>query len=563
MADDSSKPPLTRRVPGATRPGAASSGLPEIPEALLQRMKAVVDAAHLQEADQAQQAAAPQERAKPAQPDQSARSRRPLSAPRRRNTSPNGPQPARPNPLQRRRSGEDKPGHPPTEDEQRLPREDLLGRLRGTDRLERPPREDQQRPPREELQRQRPPGEGAQQRQPREEWQQRPPGEDSDFDTSPLPRLTNSGSIASPAASTIRDQPGRIPHPHNAAPLNGTAERAARAAAPPGRQSRAADSAATVKLHDVPRPVPAADQDVIEQPAQAPADRRRLRWPGGSKESGRRGHLLVASIVAVWVVLAVVAVALTFSSHAAKTAAPGASPTNLAAAWVAQQVGRQHVVACDPSMCRAIRADGFPASNLLVPNGHDLSRSQVVVATAALDEQFGRRLDSAYAPAVLASFGTGNAQVAIRVVARHGAAAYMSELQADHRQRESVGTALAGSSRLVIPSAARRQMASGQVDAQLLIVLTYLAAGAGQYPLHIVSFGDSGPGAGADIPLRSVYLTPPSSAAAARSMIASLRAGQAQYVPAHADLTRLHAQPVLLIEFAAPAPVGLIAGPNS
>jgi len=271
--------------------------------------------------------------------------------------------------------------------------------------------------------------------------------------------------------------------------------------------------------------------------------------------------------VAAWAVLAVVALALSFSSHSfsshsAKAAAPGASSARVAAAWVAGQVGQRHDVACDPSMCRAIRADGFPASNLLVANARDLSRSQVVVATAALDKRFGGRPDSAYAPALLASFGSGNAQVDIQVVAHHGAAAYMSKLQADRQQRASVGTALAGSSRLVIPAAARRQMASGQVDTQLLIVLTYLAASAGQHPLQIVAFGDSGPGASADIPLRSVYLRQPASAATARSMIASLLAGQAQYVPAHADLTRFRGEPVLLIEFAAPAPVGLIAGPT-
>jgi hypothetical protein len=48
MGDDSSKAPLTRRVPGATRAGPASSSRPELPEELLQRMQAVVNAAHAQ-----------------------------------------------------------------------------------------------------------------------------------------------------------------------------------------------------------------------------------------------------------------------------------------------------------------------------------------------------------------------------------------------------------------------------------------------------------------------------------------------------------------------------------
>ena len=48
MGDDSSKAPLTRRVPGATRAGPASTGRPELPDELLQRMQAVVNAAHAQ-----------------------------------------------------------------------------------------------------------------------------------------------------------------------------------------------------------------------------------------------------------------------------------------------------------------------------------------------------------------------------------------------------------------------------------------------------------------------------------------------------------------------------------
>jgi hypothetical protein len=48
MGDESSKAPLTRRVPGATRAGPSSSSRPELPAELLQRMQAVVNAAHAQ-----------------------------------------------------------------------------------------------------------------------------------------------------------------------------------------------------------------------------------------------------------------------------------------------------------------------------------------------------------------------------------------------------------------------------------------------------------------------------------------------------------------------------------
>jgi hypothetical protein len=57
MADDSQAPPLTRRVPGAARGGPTSLARPVLPEALLKRMQAAVDAARAGQARQADQAA--------------------------------------------------------------------------------------------------------------------------------------------------------------------------------------------------------------------------------------------------------------------------------------------------------------------------------------------------------------------------------------------------------------------------------------------------------------------------------------------------------------------------
>src|SRR5689334_10820393 len=45
MDDDSPSPPLTRRVPGAARSGPATTNQPVLPDALLRRMRAAVDAA--------------------------------------------------------------------------------------------------------------------------------------------------------------------------------------------------------------------------------------------------------------------------------------------------------------------------------------------------------------------------------------------------------------------------------------------------------------------------------------------------------------------------------------
>src|SRR5262250_1712943 len=49
MADDSPAPQLTRRVPGAARGGPGSSVRPVLPEALLKRMQAAVEAARAEE----------------------------------------------------------------------------------------------------------------------------------------------------------------------------------------------------------------------------------------------------------------------------------------------------------------------------------------------------------------------------------------------------------------------------------------------------------------------------------------------------------------------------------
>ena len=68
--------------------------------------------------------------------------------------------------------------------------------------------------------------------------------------------------------------------------------------------------------------------------------------------------------------------------------------------------------------------------------------SQVVVATAAIRNQFGSRLTSVYAPAVLASFGSGKARIDVRVIAPTGLPHTCPQFRADQQQRKSNGTAL-------------------------------------------------------------------------------------------------------------------------
>src|SRR5258706_7386118 len=57
MADDSPAPPLTRRVRGAARGGPGSSTRRLLPDALLKRMQAAVDAARAGQSERTEQAA--------------------------------------------------------------------------------------------------------------------------------------------------------------------------------------------------------------------------------------------------------------------------------------------------------------------------------------------------------------------------------------------------------------------------------------------------------------------------------------------------------------------------
>ena len=115
-----------------------------------------------------------------------------------------------------------------------------------------------------------------------------------------------------------------------------------------------------------------------------------------------------------------------------------------AAAWVAQQVSPGVTVSCDQAMCAALAARGFPARDLLAlgPVSPDPRHSTVVVETAAVRALFGTSLDLAWAPAVLASFGSGPAGITVRVIASHGAAAYQTVLVADLAARKAAGARL-------------------------------------------------------------------------------------------------------------------------
>jgi hypothetical protein len=250
--------------------------------------------------------------------------------------------------------------------------------------------------------------------------------------------------------------------------------------------------------------------------------------------------------------------------QAGRAAAPRAAATarTAAARWLAQQVASHAIVACDPLMCAAAQRAGLPAARLLVLGTATAGprSSDVLVDTAAVRQEFGARLARVYAPDVLASFGSGRAQVAIRVVARHGAAAYAASLRADQAARMSAGKQLLRNPRIQAAPRALPGLADGQVDTRLL---TLLAALATLHQVRVLGFAAPPAGASPGLPLRTGYLAPAGPGTAhrpdsLRSLASFLRAQQPPYHPASVTRIRLAGRPALRVEFAAPSPLRLL-----
>jgi hypothetical protein len=335
------------------------------------------------------------------------------------------------------------------------------------------------------------------------------------------------------------------------------------------------------------RPAPVPDTPTAAVPdtraAAVSASSRRVagqRTGRRQRRPGRR-YRMAGVLLSVAVLITAGSLALTLYGHSASAVAPrghrqhpapGGDPVtrDQAAAWVASQVARTTLVSADPAMCRVLESYGFPARNLyeLGPEATNPLRSTVIVATPTVRAQFGTLLSSVYAPAVLASFGSGGQRVDVREIAPHGAAAYRSMLAADLAARKSTGAELLRSNRINGSPTARKQLSAGQVDSRLEITVAAMAA---KRPVYIVAFNSFAPGADADMPLRFADLVQASSGylarsrsvtpAFVRSMVAFLR-GPAPFRPLRVGTVRLAGgHTVLRIEFAAPSPLGLFGSP--
>jgi len=232
-----------------------------------------------------------------------------------------------------------------------------------------------------------------------------------------------------------------------------------------------------------------------------------------------------------------------------------------AVAWILQQVSRAALVSCDSQVCADLASRRFPTGNLLRlgPGSNDPLGSNLVVATAAVRAQYGARLASVYAPAIIATFGSGNARIDIRLVFPGGTARYRAVQPAALRARKAADAQLLANSHVTLSAAARAQLLSGEIDPRLPLLI---AAMADNHPVHIVDFVDQSPGGGPASLLRSAdFATADGAAHLGPGAYLSWMRGfigvqQAEYRPAWSQQVTLGTgQAVLRIGYAAPSPL--------
>ena len=235
-----------------------------------------------------------------------------------------------------------------------------------------------------------------------------------------------------------------------------------------------------------------------------------------------------------------------------------AAARNAAINWILQQVSRSATVSCDQSVCAELADKGFPSVWPLGPDSTDPLGSILVVATAAIRAQFGGRLASVYAPATIASFGSGNARIDIRLVYAGGTAKYRADMRKDLPARQEADAQLLANSQIGVSPTARAQLLSGDIDPRLPQLLVFMAS---SYPVYIVAFVNQSPGGGPASLLRSVDLaTVDSKAHLTRAaylgwMQAFLNQQRPPYLPDWHHVMLRAGQPVLMIGYGAPSPL--------
>ncbi len=271
-----------------------------------------------------------------------------------------------------------------------------------------------------------------------------------------------------------------------------------------------------------PRLAPAATPEPPSGTGDGPAGARHRPAGRGSDRAWWRGRPAIAAASIVLVAgaggLALILAQRGTPSQRPASTHPGAGQDGTsqelaaeaaartqAVTWILQQVSRAAVVSCDSQVCADLASRGFPSANLLTlgPGSNDPLGSDLVVATATVRAQYGGRLASVYAPAVIASFGSGNATIDIRSVFPGGTTKYRAVQRAALRARKAADAQLLTNSQITLSATARAQLRSGDIDPRVPLLIVGMAAA---HPVRIVDFGGRSPGGGPASLLRSVDL---------------------------------------------------------
>ncbi|HEV2252467.1 MAG TPA: serine/threonine-protein kinase [Streptosporangiaceae bacterium] len=245
--------------------------------------------------------------------------------------------------------------------------------------------------------------------------------------------------------------------------------------------------------------------------------------------------------------------------HISQLAAEALARTQ-AITWILNQVSPAAVVSCDTQVCNDLASKGLPLSQLspLEPGSNDPLGSTLLVATATVRNQFGPRL-GVYAPAIIASFGTGNTRIDIWWLYPGGAAAYNAALPSALRYRKGADALLLRNGNIRLSAKAKEQLLSGLVDPSLPDLLAIMAH---SHPVYVVDFASQSPGGGPASLLRwmdlattvkTAHLTPAAYLGWMQSFIGTQRA---EYRPAWIQpITPRTGQAVLRIGYGAPSPL--------
>jgi hypothetical protein len=228
-------------------------------------------------------------------------------------------------------------------------------------------------------------------------------------------------------------------------------------------------------------------------------------------------------------------------------AAPLAGVQSRAATWIAGQVSDGAIVACYPSMCAILQNHGVAAGRLLpLPSAATSALGADVLVTSG---PAASKLAGRYAPALIASFGSGGNRVEVRAIEPGGVSAYRAALRADLAARKAAGSQLLRNSHIQFTGPGAARLRAGEVDTRLLATLAMLAS---QYSFRVTALADAAPGA-------PVLFREAAIIGISRGLPAALgmvRAQDPPYAPAH---TVVAGQSGLSIEFAVPSPLGLLS----